>query len=206
MKNLLSTIRCRLLVLSFMTLATLYGCSNGNELDRGIAHDLLVSYGEYPKNTIGKLVVQSRHVRKIDSKYWKETMEALAELENRALAKITIIPVEPKGQLAKLHPSQFFKVELTEKGASYVRGKSSGAGWAVYKDVVTYVAEIGEVTGISFLTSEKTTARVEYNVKNIPTPFGEIGRVSFLSMYKKDEIEEKTALLRLFDDGWRVVK
>ena len=187
------------LVISFVFLGLLQGCSPNKELDRATAQKLLVESGSYPGEVLGKLLIkESMEIRRVG-----RNMYALTKFEQLMESGLV------KGALTKVpgfHSSYVWDISLTAEGQSFVRGKQrnekrADGRFGKVVMVVTQTRDFGTVTGITYMGDNKTVALVEYTEMLNASPFGQLTAVF---PNRQTEVVTKQATLRKFDDGWRI--
>jgi hypothetical protein len=179
----------------------LSGCSS-DELTRPKAKELIEL--KYPiENSEESIRVGRYMIHKTTSHWYQAEVDWINDLVNDGLAQATI-----NGSVVDL--------KLTKMGEKYARKRFNietsfrdiNAGEKGV-NVVTFSKHVGEITGIAFLGSQKTVAKVDFTEITKVTPFfgkRTIGVDPSRHNFRKPRTRTRSAMLRLFDDGWRVTK
>lgn len=182
-------------IIALFIVVTLSGCGQSQGLSREKAEEILRGMETYPQEelgkfyTVGPFTTSTRHGRsgrdlphKINSAGLLTSLDTNGEIINR--------------------DNSLYRAVLNDKGMKYVRGEGAEEQNEAYPhilysyvNVVTKYVDFGEINGIAFNNEAKTSARVEFIEVHEETPFS-----------KKDASTKnisKTAMFRLYDDGWR---
>lgn len=189
-----------MLIISVLFLSSIVGCSQGNDLSRSMAKDLILSNSEYPKEITMKILVEySTQAPSLPIETYANELKRLGGLANAEISK-------QQDSFAGLLTHTTIKVTLTDKGKKYIRGETESGGSRTWLPVLLYTASFGEVTGLMFMNEEKTSAVAEYTELNEPSPFALIEEILYQGAYKQPETVNKKAYFQMYDDGWRVVR
>ena len=202
----------------------LLGCS-GDELSRSEAESLIRSAGDWPNEKLIDFPLQGRLQERL--------LRSLSPEELASIRSDIVFPTDRSdyalvmraksaGMLKSLNLKErfllrhykggdyyLFKAVLDSNGEKYARGEekrrqsavtNGGAGpfESVRIDVLSYADSFGGITGIAYLDSTKSKAKVEFTEVRNYSPFNE----KYLKT--KQTQKTRTALLALYDDGWRV--
>lgn len=173
------------------------GCSDGRELTRSAAKDMILANSGFPTEHVESLLIGRTGLSTSKSK------EAYAEsLEKAGLATVVFESKEVTEKVAfsTIRSTKVsMLVTLTDEGQKYARGEPLTRGYETNISVVARVESFGEVTGIAFQDEQQSRAVVEYTTHVEPTPFGPIFRRGSAS-----RTVARSAVFQLYDDGWRI--
>lgn len=192
-----------IIVLLFSPLL-LIGCSNGDELTRAKATELILMDNDFPREKFTPISLGTVQTGALSKQY-----DLFApELNKSELGRAKMIVKSPR----------VYEIELTEKGSKFVRNKEKNMGsnfvldqvlgkgkYERYKaSIVTYEVSFGEITGITYLNEQQTIAQVEYTEIYEPTPFASL-KIPGGWIEKKIDSMSVKAKFQLYDNGWRKI-